>query len=217
MHAREPRGFGRVLRGVNGDVIAVVEEKAASAEQLAIREMKHQYLLFSIRLAVAAPERVPFSAVGEYYRTDTVALAAAEGGAGVLVLDDEDEVIGINTRVHLAQARQAMQKRINTTLMLEGVTLVDPARVYVDAGVKVGQDTVLHPDTCLRGSTVIGSGCEIGPGVLIEDSTVGDACRILYAVLEGAVVENHVEMGPYAHLRKGAHLASHVHMGNFGE
>ena len=217
VHGADARGFGRVLRGADGCVQRVVEEKAATLEQLAIHELNTSIYCFRSAWLWQALEDVPLSAAGEYYLTDTVELAAREGGANVLVLEDEDEVIGINTRVHLAEARQAMQKRINTALMLAGVTLIDPARVYVDSGVSVGQDTVLYPDTCLRGETVIGGGCEIGPGVLIEDSRVGDHCRILYAVLESAQVEDHVEMGPYAHLRKGAHLASHVHMGNFGE
>ncbi len=217
VRAADPRGFGRVLRGMGDRALAVVEEKAATVQQREIDELNTSIYCFKAAWLWSALERVPLSAVGEYYLTDLVEMAAKEGGAGILQLEDEEEVIGINNRVHLAQAQQALQKRVNTALMLSGVTLVDPLRVYVDAGVQVGQDTVLYPETHLRGNSVIGSNCRIGPSVIMEDSRVGDDCRILFSVLEGALVEDHVEMGPYAHLRKGAHLASHVHMGNFGE
>jgi bifunctional UDP-N-acetylglucosamine pyrophosphorylase/glucosamine-1-phosphate N-acetyltransferase len=101
--------------------------------------------------------------------------------------------------------------------MLSGVTIVDPATTYIEPGVNIGRDTVIWPNTYLRGQTVIGEGCVIGPNTIATDSSIGDCCEVLAAVLESAVVEDNVGIGPYARLRKGAHLCKGVHMGNFGE
>jgi bifunctional UDP-N-acetylglucosamine pyrophosphorylase/glucosamine-1-phosphate N-acetyltransferase len=101
--------------------------------------------------------------------------------------------------------------------MLAGVSIVDPATTYIEPGVKIGRDTVVWPNTHLRGHTVIGEGCIIGPNTIADDTTVGDCCEILAAVMKSAVVEDNVGIGPYARLRKGAHLCKGVHMGNFGE
>jgi bifunctional UDP-N-acetylglucosamine pyrophosphorylase/glucosamine-1-phosphate N-acetyltransferase len=155
---------------------------------------------------------------GEYYLTDTVALAVqARLSVQALVSDELVETIGINTRVHLAEAEAAMRQRINQAHMLAGVTIVDPASTYIEPGVRIGSDTVVWPNTYLRGRTVIGEGCVIGPNTIAEDTTVGDFCEILAAVMEGTVVEDNVGIGPFARLRKGAHLCKGVHMGNFGE
>jgi bifunctional UDP-N-acetylglucosamine pyrophosphorylase/glucosamine-1-phosphate N-acetyltransferase len=101
--------------------------------------------------------------------------------------------------------------------MLAGVTIVDPATTYIDSSVTIGQDTVIRPNTCLEGQTVIGQDCVIGPNTLVANSTVGDGCLVRFSVVESARVEDDVDIGPFAHLRKGAHLATGVHMGNFGE
>jgi bifunctional UDP-N-acetylglucosamine pyrophosphorylase/glucosamine-1-phosphate N-acetyltransferase len=110
-----------------------------------------------------------------------------------------------------------MRQRVNQAWMLAGVTLIDPATTYIEKGVVIGADTTLWPNTFLQGQTTIGSNCTIGPNAILRDTHVGDDCKILASVLEGAVLEDHVDMGPYGHLRKGAHLAKGVHMGNFGE
>jgi bifunctional UDP-N-acetylglucosamine pyrophosphorylase / glucosamine-1-phosphate N-acetyltransferase len=101
--------------------------------------------------------------------------------------------------------------------MLAGVTLIDPLSTYIEPGVTIGQDTIIWPGTYLQGSTRIGENCSIGPNTIMRSAQVGNDCRILSSVVEQAVVENQVEIGPFAHLRKGAHLADGVHMGNFGE
>jgi bifunctional UDP-N-acetylglucosamine pyrophosphorylase/glucosamine-1-phosphate N-acetyltransferase len=125
--------------------------------------------------------------------------------------------MGINTRVHLAEAETILRQRINQEWMLSGVTMTDPATTYIEAGVKIGQDTILQPNTHLQGDTQIGEDCIIGPNVVIRQSQVGNQCKILNSVVEYARLEDHVEIGPFGHLRKGAHLAEGVHMGNFGE
>jgi bifunctional UDP-N-acetylglucosamine pyrophosphorylase / glucosamine-1-phosphate N-acetyltransferase len=214
----DSHGFGRVLRGPDGFVRAIVEEAAAAPEQLQLKELNVGVYCFASAWLWDALHRIPLSKKGEYYLTDTLALAV-EAGLPVQALstDDSAEIIGINTRVHLAEAEAAMRARINRVHMLAGVTITDPASTYIGADVKIGADTVIWPNTYLRGRTVIGQGCTIGPNTIAEDTLVGDNCEILAAVMEKAVVEDNVTMGPFARLRPGAHLCKGVHMGNFGE
>ena len=214
----DARGFGRVLRDAQGNISGVVEEKVATPEQLAIREYNTSIYCFRADWLWGALDRIEKSPVGEYYLTDAVALAVADGFAvQALVLEDASEAIGINNRVHFAEAEKVLRSRINEHWMLSGVTMVDPERTYIETTVTIGEDTILYPETYLRGSTVVGKNCHIGPGVLALDTQIGAGCTILQAVMEGAVLEEEVEIGPFAHLRKGAHLGRGVHMGNFGE
>ena len=216
--AADPRGFGRVVRAPDGRVQAIVEESAATPEQLSIRELNVGAYCFSAEWLWQALGRIPLSKKGEYYLTDTVELAVKAGlPVQALVSDDLTESIGINTRVHLAEAEAVMRARINRAHMLAGVTIVNPQVTYIDPDVTIGPDTVIWPNTYLHGKTVIGSGCRIGPNTIVEDTLIGNDCEILAAVMEKAVVEDNVSIGPFARLRKGAHLCKGVHMGNFGE
>jgi bifunctional UDP-N-acetylglucosamine pyrophosphorylase / glucosamine-1-phosphate N-acetyltransferase len=212
------RGFGRVVRAGSGHVTAIVEQADATPEQLAIREYNVGAYCFSSDWLWSALGEIPVSPKGEYYLTDLVGLAVAAGFAlESLVLDDPDEAIGLNTRVHLAEAEKVMRVRINEGWMLAGVTITDPATTYIDAGVRIGVDSVILPNTYLRGQTVIGENCEIGPDTILIDTQVGNHVQLLASVLEKAQVADHVTMGPYCHLRKGAILDEGVHLGNFAE
>ncbi len=216
--ADEPRGFGRILRDSMGRVSGIVEEAQATTEQLNIHELNPGVYCFRADWLWQALKRIQLSPKGEYYLTDLVKIAVDEGHLiQTLNVEDPNEVIGINTRLHLAQAETLLRQRINQQWMLAGVTMIDPASTYIEPGVTLGQDTILWPGSYLRGNTHIGEGCVIGPNTIIQDTKVGDGCRLLASVLEGAHLEDHVEMGPYCHLRKGAHLSRGVHMGNFGE
>jgi bifunctional UDP-N-acetylglucosamine pyrophosphorylase / glucosamine-1-phosphate N-acetyltransferase len=214
----ETRGFGRILRDADGQVSGIVEEAQATVEQLGIHELNPGVYCFRAAWLWEAIKRIQISPKGEYYLTDLVSMAVADRHAILsMSVEDPNEVIGINTRLHLAQAEALLRQRINESWMLAGVTMIDPTHTYIEQGVTLGQDTILWPDTYLHGKTQIGEGCTIGPNTIIKDSTVGDDCTLLASVLEGALLEDHVEMGPYCHLRKGAHLCKGVHMGNFGE
>lgn len=216
--ADDPHGFGRVVRGPDGSVQAIVEQAHASPEQLAIRELNASVYCFDARWLWEALHRIPISPKGEYYLTDLVGIAVQDGlSVQAKVLDDPYEAIGINTRVHLAEAEAVLRQRINRDWMLAGVTLVDPATTYIERDVTIGTDTTIWPNTYLQGKTIIGGGCELGPNTMIRDTRVGDNCKIQASVLEEAVVEDGVDIGPFAHLRKGTHLAQGVHIGNFGE
>ena len=215
----DPRGFGRIVRNAAGTVQAIVEEYGATPDQLAIRELNAGAYCFRAEWLWEALHRIEKDPrKGEYYLTDVVGLAANDGlPVQAVVHDDLIETIGINTRVHLAEAEAAMRQRINRVHMLNGVSMPDPASTYIESDVVIGADTVVMPNTHIQGRTVIGRAGIIGPNAIIRDSTIGDRCKVLAAVMEGAVLEDDVDIGPFARLRKGAHLAQHVHMGNFGE
>lgn len=216
--ADESRGFGRVIRGVDGNVREIVEEVQATPEQVGIRELNVGAYCFDADWLWSSLSRVPLSPKGEYYLTDLVGIAASDGlSVQTLPLTDPCEAIGINNRAHLAEAEAAMRSRINRAWMLAGISLIDPERTYIESGVKIGRDTVIWPDTYIRGNTTIGESCNIGPNSIIIDTQIGKCCTVLSSVLEKAVIEDEVDIGPFGHLRKGAHLAKGVHMGNFGE
>ena len=217
--ADDPRGFGRIVRKADGTVAAIVEEYVATPEQQQIKELNVGAYCFKADWLWDALQRIEKNPKkGEYYLTDIVEIAVKDNLPVQAVLhDDFTETIGINTRVHLSEAEAAMRMRINTEHMLNGVSMMDPASTYIEASVQIGKDTTIMPNTYLHGNTVIGEGNVIGPNTIIRDSKIGNGCKVLASVLEGAVLEDDVDMGPFARLRKGAHLMSHVHMGNFGE
>ena len=213
-----PRGFGRVIRDANGKVKAIVEEALATPEQLKVREYNISVYCFEANWLWENLKRIKASPKGEYYLTDLVEMAVAQDKKlDAFILQDPTEGLGINTRVDLADCELAMRKRVIRQWMLDGVTFLDPDSCTVESDVVIGQDTVILPNTHLRGSTRIGENCQIGPDTTLSDTTVGNDCMITYSVAEKASLGNHVSMGPFCHLRKGAVLMDGVHLGNFGE
>jgi bifunctional UDP-N-acetylglucosamine pyrophosphorylase/glucosamine-1-phosphate N-acetyltransferase len=216
--ASEARGFGRVLRAADGRVTAVVEQAVATPEQLAIDEYNTSLYCFQAAWLWGHLPKLQPSPNGELFLTDLVALAASEpGGVATTSAVDPDEVIGINTREHLAQAEQALRRRVNRGWMLAGVTLADPDTTYIEPSVRLASDVEILPNTHLRGQTAVGHGTRLGPNTVVADSTIGEGCTVESSVVEGAWLEDEVRVGPFAHLRPGARLGRGVHMGNFGE
>ncbi len=215
----ESQGFGRVLRDSEGRVIGVVEEPEATAEQLAIREYNAGIYVYDADfLWNTLPLVRPSATKGEIYLTDMVELASRQGRlVADLIVEDVTEAMGINTRADLADALAVMRRRINLDWMLAGVTLVDPSTAYIGPDVRIGTDTTILPNTHLRGKTIIGQSCKIGPNAVLESSTVGDRCTVIASVLEYAEMEHDSEIGPFSHLRKGARICTGAHVGNFGE
>ncbi len=213
-----PRGFGRIARDPSGMIKKIVEEVDASPEQLEIKELNAGMYCFKADWLWASLKKLVPSSSGEYYLTDLVELAASEGQQVASVqIEDPKELIGINTRVHLAETGQILRSRINQEWMLTGVSILDPSSTYIDPDVVIGQDTVILPNTYLQKDTTIGKNCIIGPGTRIFSSHVGDECEIEFSVVEESQIEDGVDIGPFSHLRKGAHLGPRVHVGNFGE
>jgi bifunctional UDP-N-acetylglucosamine pyrophosphorylase/glucosamine-1-phosphate N-acetyltransferase len=197
-------GFGRIVRAPDGRVLEVVEEKVATPEQLAIRELNCGIYCFDGEWLWSHIDAIPLNPVAhEYYLTDIVGIAVADGKrVEAIASHDADEMIGINTRVHLAQAEAVARRRINERLMLRGVTFQDPSATYVDAGVQIGQDTVILANTQLIGQTAIGEGCTIGPNAILRDTTIGNCCRVSASVLEDTVLGDDLEIGAFSHLVK---------------
>jgi bifunctional UDP-N-acetylglucosamine pyrophosphorylase/glucosamine-1-phosphate N-acetyltransferase len=217
--ADDPRGFGRIVRNADGTVNAIVEEYVATPEQRAIKELNVGAYCFKADWLWDALHRIQKNPKkGEYYLTDIVEIAVRDNlPVQAVVHEDFIETIGINSRVHLSEAEAAMRTRINREHMLNGVSMMDPASTYIDVGVTIGKDTTIMPNTYIHGDTIIGEGNVMGPNTIIWNSRIGNRCKVLASVIEGAVLEDDVDVGPFARLRKGAHLKSHVHMGNFGE
>jgi bifunctional UDP-N-acetylglucosamine pyrophosphorylase/glucosamine-1-phosphate N-acetyltransferase len=212
------RGFGKVIRSEFGEVQAIVEKSDATAEQLSINELNVGVYCFRSLWLWDALSALKPSANGEYYLTDLIKSAYSQDEKiGVVTTNAVDEIIGINTRVHLAEAETALRTRINNRWMERGVTLIDPANTYIDSNVEIGLDTIVLPNTHLQGNTVVGSECTIGPNSTIRNSVINDRCKIESSVVEHATLGNDVDVGPFGHLRAGAHLDNGVHVGNFGE
>jgi bifunctional UDP-N-acetylglucosamine pyrophosphorylase/glucosamine-1-phosphate N-acetyltransferase len=216
-----PRGFGRIKRDTTerGAVSAIVEEAEANDEEKRIDELNVGVYCFDANWLWPALERiVPAKNTGEYYLTDLVELANQDGlQVSALQLEDPNEAIGVNTRAHLAQAEAAMQKRINERHMLAGVSMKDPRSAFIGPHVEIGPDSTILPNTTLEGDTKIGSDSIIGPNAIIRESQIGDGCHIEASVIEFAIIEDEVDVGPFSHMRKGAHLGKGVHIGNYAE
>ena len=209
-------GMGRVLRDDKENVIAIAEERDLEGEGAVPPEGNVGVYCFKAPWLWSVLEEVTPSSKGEIYITGLIALAASQGyRIGTVALKDSLEGMGVNDGVQLATAREAMQRRINREWLLKGVTLIEPA--YIDIGVELEPDASVYPNTFLHGKTRIGQGCHIGPGSIVVDSSIAGGCRVLHSVIEGAVLEEGVEIGPYSHIRPESHIERDVHIGNFAE
>jgi bifunctional UDP-N-acetylglucosamine pyrophosphorylase/glucosamine-1-phosphate N-acetyltransferase len=216
----EPRGYGRVVRGPDGGIERIVEERDASAEVRAIHEINLGNYVARADFLFGALARVKNHNVkGEYYLTDVVELALEDGlRVETETIDDWEEALGINTRADLAKAEAAMRRRIAERWMLEGVTFVDPERSYVDADVELAMDVVLEPGCVLRGRTRVGAGSRIGAGAVVDDSTLGADTHVKpHCWIESSRLGERCVVGPSAHLRPGSELADEVRIGNYVE
>lgn len=210
--------LGQVLRDENGRVIDIAEAAEAGYHPDSEAEVNAGVYCFGASWLWENLERVEPSASGEKYITSLAPIGAAMGGTVQAVTStDANEVLGVNNRLQLAQVEAIQRQRIREEWMLKGVTIQDPASVFIDAGVTIGQDTVILPNTMLLGHSQIGEECEIGPGSIIRDSKIGHRCRATASMLEEATMEEGVDIGPFSHLRSGAYLETGVHIGNFVE
>lgn len=213
----EPNDYGRVTRDAEGRVSGIVEVKHATPAELAIQEVNSGIYAFQAdwlwsRLGALAPHPN-----GEYYLTDLVEVAVREGRPVATHAAALEETMGVNDRVALAEAERVMRERLLRDLMLSGVTVRDSATTYIEAGVRVGQDTIIWPGCHLLGETVIGEGCDIGPNSVIRDSQIGDGCQAQASWVEEAIMETGSRVGPMSHLRPGARLLRGANLGNFAE
>lgn len=214
-----PTGYGRVVRGADSRVTHIVEEKDATEEQRRINEVNVSIYAFNPSFLFQALTKVsPNNVQSEYYLTDVIGVAHDAGHKiGALTWDDPDVGRGINNRAELAEAAGILNRRIQHKLMLEGVSIVDPASTFIDAAVRIGQDTVIHPFTILTGSTDIGQDCHIGPGARIESSVIGNGVRVRDSHITASEVGDATTIGPFANLRPGSMIGKNVKIGDFVE
>lgn len=217
-HMSDPTGYGRVVRGADGDVAAIVEERDADEATRAMREANAGTYCFDGAWLRANVGSVPASASGEYYLTDLVALAVGAGRrVACVAAPDPDVALGINDRVALARAEERLRREIAERHMRNGVTVVDPSTTRIDADVEIGQDARIEPWTILTGATVIAQDAVIGPHAYLADSRIGPRTRVWASVVESASVAEDSQVGPYAHLRPGAQIGARCRIGNFAE
>lgn len=215
----DPAEYGRIVRDDSGRLLRIVENRDASADIAQIREINvGTYLFDSMFLKNEIQSLTATNAQGELYLTDLIEKAAQQEGVCVVQAADPGEVAGVNSRIELATASQYARNHLNRRLMKEGVTLIDPDRTYVEAGVTVEPDVVIWPGVVLAGETTIDTGVEIETGAVIRDSHISSDARILaYSHIEGARVGEGAHVGPFGRLRPGAILHRSAKVGNFVE
>lgn len=213
-----PFGYGRIVKE-NGLVKAIVEEKEADAEIKKIKEVNAGVYCFKGRELFEALSKITNNnEKGEYYLTDVIGIQVGEGKQiQSYVLSDNIEILGVNSKVELAQASKVLRDRKNIELMEKGAILIDPATVYIEEDVEIGRDTIIYPGAVLQGKTVIGENCQILGASRIVDSILRNNIKVESSVIEDSILENGVTIGPFAHLRPKSHLKEKVHIGNFVE
>lgn len=215
----DPDGYGRIVRGPDGQVTAIVEHKDADEALLAVKEINSGVYAYDARLLSEALGKVTtHNAQGEEYLTDTLAILREAGHrVGAHVAADHHEIAGINNRVQLAEARRALNDRLLTRAMLAGATIVDPASTWVDVTVTFAPDVLVHPGTQLVGATTLAEGAEVGPHSTLTDTAVGPGARVAYTVADRAEIGAEASVGPYAYLRPGTRLGVKAKAGTYVE
>jgi bifunctional UDP-N-acetylglucosamine pyrophosphorylase/glucosamine-1-phosphate N-acetyltransferase len=219
----DPTGYGRIIRGDGGsadNILEIVEHKAATPEQRAIREINSGILCFDAdSLWRQIHELRPDNPAHEYYLTDMVAILIRAGSrVTALKIPDPNELLGINNRLELAEADRILRARKVRQLMLDGVTIEKPETVTIDADVRIGTDTVIGPFAQITGHTTIGDNCRVGACSIVHNSLLGDGVEVFpFSMVSDSKLDARTHAGPFARLRMGAHLAERAHVGNFVE
>lgn len=215
----DPSGYGRVVRDDDGEVVAVVEHKDATASQLAIDEINSgMYAFDPADLHAALTQITTDNAQGEEYLTDVIAIMHGAGRTVVgSICPDSTEILGVNDRVQLAEAAALMRDRINASWMRAGVTMADPATTWIDVDVELERDVTLLPATILRGPTAIASGARVGPGTTLIDCEVGAGAEVIHTWAQLAVIGERASVGPFTYLRPGTVLAADTRAGAYVE
>ncbi len=214
-----PTGYGRIIRGEAGDVVAIVEEKDATDEQRKVREVNSGVFAFDGAVLRDALERVtPDNAQGEFYITDVLGIARGDGlRVTALTAPDARELAGVNDRVQLAEAGKELNRRLVEKAMRNGATVIDPATTWIGVEVEIGRDVVIHPNTQLWGSTVIRDGAEIGPDTTLTDMEVGARATVVRTQGELGVIGEDATVGPFTYIRPGTELGAGGKLGGFVE
>lgn len=217
---RNPFGLGRIVRAPGGDVRAIVEERDATAEERALTEINTGFIAAPSALLKRWLSRLtPHNAQGEFYLTDIVAMAVAEGVAvEAHVVTDEVAIQGVNDRAQLASLERIVQRRKAKSLMLAGTSIVDPNRIDIRGDLQCGRDVTIDVGCIFEGSVRLEDRAHVGPYCVLRDVSVGEDTRVdAFSHLDTATIGRRCRIGPYARLRPGTALAEDVHIGNFVE
>lgn len=212
-----PKGYGRIIKKEN-KVIDIIEEKEANSEQKKIKEINIGVYIFNNNALLNVIDKINNNNLKkEYYLTDAIKLLNSNGyKVDSMLLDDVNEMLGVNSKKDLAVASKILRHRKLNSLMDDGVIIIDPDTTYIEDDVIIGKDSTIYPNTIITGNTIIGENCIIYSS-RIEESIIKDNVKIDNSVVEYATIEDKVTIGPFAHLRKGANLKESVHIGNFVE
>ncbi|MDA8096073.1 MAG: bifunctional UDP-N-acetylglucosamine diphosphorylase/glucosamine-1-phosphate N-acetyltransferase GlmU [Desulforudis sp.] len=215
----DPFGYGRVLRDAAGMVRRIVEQKDGSPDELTVQEINTGVYCFRHAGFFETLHRItPQNKQGEFYLTDIIEMyVTGERPVVSYLLDDFRETLGVNDRRQLAEADRLMRERVLNALMAAGVTVVDPASTFVEDGVTVGMDTVIHPFSFLEGSTTVGEDCTIGPATRLINAQIGDGSTVQQSVIVDSRVGLQANIGPYAYIRPGSEVGDGVKIGDFVE
>ena len=216
-HLEDPSGYGRIVRDAEGRVNRIIEHVDAAPEELEISEVNTSIYCFDRSLLTAALRKIDSrNAQGEYYLTDVIQVLRVNGhSVDALVVDDPDEVRGVNDRQQLAECEAVLRQRTNNKWLAAGVTMLDPEATYIDATVVLSRDVTLFPNTLLQGDCVIGEGSELGPDVRLTDTFVGVRSQIQSTSAVQARIGDNCRIGPYAVLDSGVEVASGTVTGPF--
>ncbi|MBQ3462651.1 MAG: bifunctional UDP-N-acetylglucosamine diphosphorylase/glucosamine-1-phosphate N-acetyltransferase GlmU [Clostridia bacterium] len=212
-------GYGRIVRGADGGVLKIVEQKDATDEEKKINEVNSgMYVFDGESLAYALTKLTPNNAQGEYYLTDTLEILLNAGKkVGGYAISDNDEIRGINDRVQLNEADRIMQQRINEAHMRNGVTIRNPESVYIEDGVEIGNDTEIAQNVTIKTGTKIGSDCYIGSGTTLDNAVINDGVEVLSSVILNSEIGTGTHVGPFAYVRPNCKVGTDVKVGDFVE
>ena len=216
----DPTGYGRIIRNEDGSLLRCVEQKDASPEELAVREVGVSIYCFDVSALLGALDRLTTdNAQGEYYLTDVPRIIQQQGRkVGLLRHSNAEEVLGVNTRIELADLERKLRDRKLRELMLSGVTIVDPGTTYIHQDVQIGQDSVIHPQVIIESTSRIGSGCTVYSWTRLKNVEIGDNVAISNScVIEDSTIRDGATIGPFARLRAGAEIGEKAGIGNFVE
>ncbi|MFJ7936801.1 bifunctional UDP-N-acetylglucosamine diphosphorylase/glucosamine-1-phosphate N-acetyltransferase GlmU [Sporosarcina sp. NPDC096371] len=218
-NADDPTGYGRIIRGQDGQVLRNVEQKDATPEEQEVTEINTGTYCFDNKVLFETLKKVKNNNVqGEYYLPDVAGILQSEGAlVSAYMTDDFSETLGVNDRVVLSEAERVMRRRIADKHMRNGVTIIHPDNTYISATAEIGRDTILQPGTMIEGHTVIGENCIIGPNSQIVDSVIGTGTTVHSSVVLASTIGSMTAVGPFAHIRPDSNLGDKVKIGNFVE
>lgn len=218
-HLDNPYGYGRILKNKSGNVISIVEQKDASDEIKAIKEVNSGIYILSGKLLKDSLDKIDNNnSQSEYYLTDVIKIASKDNKKiKAYMIEDNDELLGVNSRLQLYEAEVIMKKRIINNHLINGVTFLNTENVYIEKDVLIGNDTIIYPGSYISGKTVIGSDCEIGPDAKIYNCTVNDGAKVFSSTIDTSIVGKNTSVGPYAYLRPNSNIGENVKIGDFVE